>query len=361
MDHRARKTPLVTIVIATNDAEERVESCVRAALGQDYPRDALEVVVADGMSMDATREIVIRLAAEDARVRLVDNPERTRAAALNAGLAVARGELVVPMDPSSDYARSHVAKCVDALSASPSDQLAIVPRTSGRTVVERALSAVMATRLAFAAGAELTRDEDGLPALLGAVRRRVFDRVGLFDPGARCEEDLELSRRITRAGGSLEVRRDIVVHRRGASSFRELFRRHYELGRSRARRTVKDRRIASVRELAPFAIVSCGSALAATITIQPLTPLAAAAYALMTGAAAVRVGRSEGLVTIPVAWAAFPVMHVAHGVGFGSGLVRSTFRPDWKGPKTPQGTPESAPSETPETADPVVTASFRTA
>src|SRR5690606_7149784 len=86
----------------------------------------------------------------------------------------------------------------------------------------------------------------------------------------------------------------------------------------------------SVRELAPFAMVVCGAALAATATIQPVTPLALAGYALVTGAAAVRVGREEGLVTIPVAWAAFPVMHLAHGVGFGSGLVRAALRPDWK-------------------------------
>ncbi|HVH41722.1 MAG TPA: glycosyltransferase [Labilithrix sp.] len=330
MNPRASTQPLVTVAITTCEDETRVEECLRIARSQDYPGEALEIVVADGMSMDATREIVLRIAAEDPRVRLVDNPRRTRAAALNAVLADCRGELIVPMDPGGDYARTHVAKCVEALSSSPDDQLAIVPRSTGSTVVERALSAVQSTKLAFAAGADLARGVEAVPALLGAVRRRVFDRVGLFDPGARCEEDVELSRRITRAGGGLTVRRDIVVHRAGASSFKDLFRRHYELGRTRARRTIKDRRIASIRELAPLAIVTCGGALAATATIQPITPIAAAAYALMTGAAAVRVGRREGLVTIPVAWAAYPVMHVAHGVGYGSGLVRAALRPDWK-------------------------------
>ena len=78
--------------------------------------------------------------------------------------------------------------------------------------------------------------------------------------------------------------------------------------------------------------MACGGALAATATFQPLTPIAAAVYALTTGAAAVRVGRQEGIITIPFAWAAYPVMHLAHGVGFGSGVVRSALRPDWKTP-----------------------------
>ena len=195
-------SPFVTIAIAASDDEERIEACLRSALAQDYPSELVEVLVADAMSMDATREIVLRMAGADPRLCMLDNPQRTRAAALNEIVRAGRGEIVVPMDPAADYARTHVTKCVQALSTSPADHLAIVPRTAGRTLVERALSGVQRTKLAFAAGAELARGSEPVPALLGAVRRRVFDKVGLFDPGTKVEEDVELSQRITRAGGA---------------------------------------------------------------------------------------------------------------------------------------------------------------
>jgi hypothetical protein len=335
------KQPFVTIAIAACEDEARIESCLRCAIAQDYPKELVEILVADAMSMDATREIVVRVAGEEPRVRMLDNPKRTRAAALNAILRAGRGEIVVPMDPGGDYGKTHVTKCVQALAASPADHLAIVPRATGRTLVERALSAAQKTKLAFAAGAELARGSEPVPALLGAVRRRVFDRVGMFDPGTRVEEDDELSHRITESGGAVTVRRDIVVHKGDAGSFKELFKRQYLLGRSRARRTVKERRLASIRALAPLAIVVGGGALVATSSIQPITPFALAAYALVTGAAAVRVARGEGIVTIPIAWAAYPVMHVAHGVGFGAGLVRALVRPDW-GPAPRIADPEPA-------------------
>ena len=321
--------PAVTIAIATSDDEARVESCLRSALGQDYPTELVEILVADAMSMDATREIILRVAGNDARIRMIDNPKRTRAAALNAIVRAASGEIVIPMDPGGDYGRTHVTKCVKALIGSHAEELAIVPRVMGRTLVERALSAVQKTKLAFTASAEIARDPDAGPALLGAVRRRVFERIGMFDPTTRIDEDDELSHRITQSGGSVTVRRDIVVHKAEATSFKELFRRQYQLGRSRARRTVKERRLASIRTLGPLAIVACGGALVATSSLQPITPFALAAYALMTGAAAVRVARGEGIATIPIAWAAFPVMHAAHGAGFGAGLVRALVRPDW--------------------------------
>jgi succinoglycan biosynthesis protein ExoA len=322
--------PFVTIAVASSEDEARIDSCLRCALAQDYPRELVEVIVADAMSMDATREIVLRIAAEDPRVRMLDNAQRTRAAALNAVLRAGRGEILVPMDPAGEYGRTHVTKCVDALAGASADQLAIVPRSAGRTLVERALSAAQKTKLAFAAGAEIARGSEPVPALLGAVRRRVFDRVGMFDPATRVDEDDELSSRITQSGGSATLRSDIVVHKVDARSFKDLFRRHYQLGRSRARRTVKDRRLASLRALGPLALVVGGGALVATSSVQPITPFALAAYALVTGAAAVRVARGEGIVTIPIAWAAYPVMHLAHGVGFGSGLVRAVVRPNWQ-------------------------------
>lgn len=336
--------PFVTIAVPSKEDEARIEACLRCAVSQDYPKDRIEIIVADAMSMDATREHVLRVASEDPRVRMVDNPDRTRAAALNAILRAGKGEIVVPMDPGGDYAKTHVSKCVDALSASPADHVAIVPRPAGRTLRERALSAAQSTKLAFAAGAELARSSEPVPAILGAVRRRVFSRVGLFDPGTKCEEEVELAHRIARAGGALTVRRDIVVHKAESSSFKDLFRHHFVLGRSRARRIVKERRVSSVRDLAPFAIVLGGGALALTSSIQPITPLAAAAYALVTGAAAVRVGRSEGMITIPIAWAAYPVMHVAHGVGFGAGVVRALVKPDWPATETLE---DSSEGETP--------------
>ncbi|MDB4935299.1 MAG: Succinoglycan biosynthesis protein ExoA [Labilithrix sp.] len=335
--------PFVTVAVSTCEDEARIEACLRCAIAQDYPNELVEIIVADAMSMDATREIIVRIAAEDPRVRMLDNPKRTRAAALNEILRAGRGEIVVPMDPGGDYGKTHVSKCVQALAASPADHLAIVPRATGRTLVERALSAAQKTKLAFAAGAELARGSEPVPALLGAVRRRVFDRIGMFDPGTRVEEDDELSHRITQSGGAVTVRRDIVVHKADAGSFKELFKRQYLLGRSRARRTVKERRLASIRALAPLAIVVGGGALVATSSVQPITPFALAAYALVTGAAAVRVARGEGFATIPIAWAAYPVMHVAHGVGFGAGLVRALVRPDW-GPAPRIGEPEPSPA-----------------
>lgn len=61
--------PLVTIGVPCFDSERFIEAAVRSLMAQDHA--ALEILVADNSSTDATLEIVRRLAEEDHRVRLL--------------------------------------------------------------------------------------------------------------------------------------------------------------------------------------------------------------------------------------------------------------------------------------------------
>lgn len=61
--------PLISVVLPARNEAANVERCVSSLLAQRYPR--LEVIVVDDGSTDATPAILARLAAADARVRVV--------------------------------------------------------------------------------------------------------------------------------------------------------------------------------------------------------------------------------------------------------------------------------------------------
>ena len=67
-------------------------------LAQDYPAQRLEVLVVDGGSSDATRDIVAEMSARYANVRVLDNPDKLQAAALNVGIHAAQGDIIVRVD-----------------------------------------------------------------------------------------------------------------------------------------------------------------------------------------------------------------------------------------------------------------------
>jgi chlorobactene glucosyltransferase len=61
--------PLVSVIVPARDEEKNIGRCLDSLLGQDYP--ALEIIVLDDNSTDATTEAVAALAEGDSRLRLV--------------------------------------------------------------------------------------------------------------------------------------------------------------------------------------------------------------------------------------------------------------------------------------------------
>ena len=56
----------------------RVAAILDSVLQNGYPADRLEVLVADGMSTDGTRDLLAAYTAQDSRVRVIDTIEAFR-------------------------------------------------------------------------------------------------------------------------------------------------------------------------------------------------------------------------------------------------------------------------------------------
>jgi glycosyltransferase involved in cell wall biosynthesis len=323
--------PFVTIGMPCLDEEGFIEACVRGALAQDYPADRFEVIVADGGSRDGTVAILERLAAEDARVSVVPNPGRYQSAGMNEVLRRARGDVIVRMDVHADYAPDYVRRCVEVLERTGADNAGGAARARATSFFQRAVCAALQSPLGVGGSAYRNPDNEGWVETVfnGAFRREIFERVGLYDPRAITNEDAELNQRIAMAGGRVYLSRDIMTWYYPRSAPGPLARQYFKYGQGRARTLLKHGRFLSLRPAIPFLMVLGGTALVATSGVQPFTPFAFAAYAGLTLAESIRVGRELGPAGVPVVWAIFPLLHVSHGLGFAAGLLRYLRRPDW--------------------------------
>ncbi|MGE3275501.1 MAG: glycosyltransferase family 2 protein [Vicinamibacterales bacterium] len=95
----AAPTPPVSIVIAVRNEAARLGARVENLLGLDYPGDRQVIVVCDGSTDDPAAALPA-----DPRVELVRQPARGKAAALNAGVARARHDLLVFADARQRFA-----------------------------------------------------------------------------------------------------------------------------------------------------------------------------------------------------------------------------------------------------------------
>src|SRR5580704_1096861 len=190
--------PFVTIAMPCLDEERFIEACLASVRRQDYPPDRYEILIADGGSTDATRAIIGRLAGLDPRIRLIDNPERIQAPAMNRMIRAARGEIVVRMDVHCEYGDDYVRRCVEALERTNADNVGGAQRARAKTFFQRALCAALESPLGVGGAKYRGADFEGFvdTVFLGAYRRRVFERIGLYDPKAVTNEDAELNQRI---------------------------------------------------------------------------------------------------------------------------------------------------------------------
>src|SRR5260370_16472232 len=105
--------------------------CLEAVLSQDYPTDRLEVLVVDGCSTDASRDIV-RRTGRLRGVRLLVNPTGGIPHGLNLAIRTAHGDVIVRVDAHTIIDRDYVTQCVAPLQATGADVVRAPPRHLAR-------------------------------------------------------------------------------------------------------------------------------------------------------------------------------------------------------------------------------------
>lgn len=90
----------VSVIIPVYNTEEYVERCLRSVLNNTYKN--IEIICINDGSTDNSLEVIQKVAADDSRVRVINQTNKGVSAARNAGLAECEGEFVAFID-SDDW------------------------------------------------------------------------------------------------------------------------------------------------------------------------------------------------------------------------------------------------------------------
>src|SRR5262249_43874661 len=133
--------PSVSLIVPCRNERDDIEPCVRSLLVQDIPMGSFEIVVADGLSNDGTRDILARLAAEHACLCFVDNPSRIVSTGLNTALRAAGGRVIIRIDVHTHYAPDYVRECIAVLQETGADNVGGPWVAQGTGYIGRAVAA----------------------------------------------------------------------------------------------------------------------------------------------------------------------------------------------------------------------------
>ncbi len=319
----------ISVISPCRNERDYIAPFVESLLAQELPAGyALEVLIADGMSDDGTREILDAFAQRHPRLKVVANPGRIVSPGLNAAIRASSGDVIVRMDAHTVYAPDYVRRCVETLERTGADNVGGPWRAAGDGYLQEAIALVSHSPFASGGGRSHALDYEGEvdTVYLGCWRRAIFDRVGLFDEELVRNQDDELNLRIVRAGGRVWQSPAIRSSYAPRSSLANLFSQYKQYGYWKVRVIQKHTLPASIRHVVPGAFVFGLLALALLSLLwtpaRGLLALALSAYLaanlLATLHTCMTAGTFRYLPVMPIVFAGY---HFGYGYGFLRGVV----------------------------------------
>jgi glycosyltransferase involved in cell wall biosynthesis len=319
----------VTLIMPVRNEAGFIRRSLGAVLAQDYPRDCLEIIVADGLSTDETRNIVRSLAGENPELQLIDNPSGIVPTGINAALAHARGEIIVRVDGHCEIAPDYVSRCVHHLLVENVDGVGGPIETIGETTTARAIALAMSSKFGVGGSAFRTVKDQTMftdTVAFPAYTRAAMTMAGPFDEELVRNQDDEYNYRLRKLGARILLASDIRSRYYSRGSLRSLGRQYFQYGYWKVRVLQKHPLQMRLRQFVPIALVS-----ALLITLLGAvfsTPLAwmfgflALTYVSTNLAASMLTARKGNWFAMPTLPVAFVMLHFGYGFGFLLGLVR---------------------------------------
>ena len=320
-----------SVLVPVLNEEQEIAGTVGAMRRQRF-NGRLEFLLVDGGSVDRTREVLARLAAEDCRIRVLENPRRSTPSGLNVALRHARGHWVCRMDAHTTYAADYIQLGVDRLEQGDTRWVSGPPVARGRGRVSRAAALALQTPLGRGAsrkwaaerGAEGVEYELDSGVFGGVWTRSTVLEYGGWDERWPRNQDSEMAGRFLAGGEKLVCLAAMASDYSPRDSVRGLWKQYLQYGQFRERTAVRHPHTMRRSHLiAPALVVTAAATIIAPRRIRIAARCGIGLYAV---ALAVAGGRSypnadhpQDALLVPVVLA---VMHFAHGTGTFWGAVR---------------------------------------
>jgi succinoglycan biosynthesis protein ExoA len=331
--------PFVSVVMPVRNEATFIGRSLHAVLAQDYPSERMDVVVADGMSTDGTRQTVESFQTRHPELKLINNPGKIVPTGLNLAIAEARGEVIVRVDGHCEIANDYVRRCVEHLLNDGVDGVGGPLETIGETSLARVIAIAMSSVFGVGGAAFRTKTKTILTDTVAfpAYTRSIIERAGPFDEELVRNQDDEYNYRLRKMGARILLASDVRCRYYGRSSLTSLGRQYFQYGYWKVRVLQKHPGQMQPRQFVPPLFVG---ACLIFLLLLPLTPVAgyflAAAvgsYAAANLTASILALRKNKYRLLPLMPVVFAILHVAYGLGFLTGLVK--FWKRWGGKPVP--------------------------
>ena len=252
---------MVSFVVIALNAESTLDTLFDCLKNQTYPHGRIEVILVDGNSQDATKEIMLRFQNTEYgfnRVLVLDNPKKTLPCGWNIALDAVEGDAVLRVDAHTTFPPEFIELNVRDLNKGENICGGKVISTPSRKdkwsiTLNEAENSMFGGSYAAFRHAESAKYVS--TAAFAIYRKEVFDKVGRYNEILTRTEDNEMHYRMKRAGYKFYYDPQIVSYRETRATLGKLLKQKYLNGYWIGRTLGVEPRCFSLYHFVPFAFV----------------------------------------------------------------------------------------------------------
>ena len=234
--------------------EDFIGQTLISIIEQDYPREKLELVIADGSSSDGTISEIKKFKKFFFKLNIIKNEHETMPKGFNLALNSSKSDIVLMLGGHSVLPKNYISKSVENLKNYNASCAGGVIQAIGDgfwgDVIAKSISSIFGVgNVSFRVKNSKSGYVDSLP--FGCYKRSIFDTIGGLDEELVRNQDDEFNFRMKQSGYKIWQDSSLVTKYFCRLSLKKLFNQYLHYGLYKVRVIQKRRALISFRHIMP--------------------------------------------------------------------------------------------------------------
>lgn len=234
-DKKETELPFVSVIIATRNEEKYISQLLDSLVNQTYPKDRFEVLIFDGMSTDATVQIVKKYE-NLLNLRVFKNEKIRHVFAFNRGIDEAKGDLFMIVNAHSYLKEDFIEKDIRTFQ----EMRKIEPKLAGvggiyinihNSILGKLIGLMYYSPFSGARSCRYKKEPHFSDSVIfGVFDRQIVVSNGKFDEDFIVGQDDELPLRLRLMGFKFYTNPQIIAYYYTRSSFKGFIKQTFNYG-----------------------------------------------------------------------------------------------------------------------------------
>tara|TARA_B100000214_G_C23969136_1_gene629184 strand:- start:229 stop:1269 length:1041 start_codon:yes stop_codon:yes gene_type:complete len=248
---------MISFIVPIRNEEKTINETIKSIVNQKSEQK-YEIIVADGLSNDGTRNIIKDLCKVHKCIKLIDNPDKIVSTGFNRALSITKGDVILRVDGHATISPDYIEQCLKAFKNTDADCVGGPIINSSKGVIGQSIKLAQSSNFGTGGASfrgTLKKGKFVNTLAFGAYKRNVFNSIGGYDEELVRNQDDEFNMRLIQSGGKIWLDPSIKSFYYSRSSLLSFTKQYFQYGFYKIRVMQKRKGFASFRHIVPLCFI----------------------------------------------------------------------------------------------------------